>query len=116
MKPKPKHTPTPWVAKAEQKVFRVTPRTIGYDIMAGTECIARVHHLGADRNAEMTANAELIASAPQLRADLQTALAALKLALDMLNHLPERIGGIGTKYVKERMDTAIAQVERTVKP
>ena len=46
----------------------------------------------------------LINAAPEM-------LEALKFALDMLNHLPDRIGGIGTKYVKERMQTVIAKAE-----
>jgi hypothetical protein len=83
------HTTGPWQAKAEEKTFHKVPRIIGYDILAETECLTRVHHLGANRNEEMAANARLIAAAPEMLEALETALSSLEYAARVLE-APEK--------------------------
>ena len=93
---KTKHTPGPWtIAESMYGVGNLLVAGVVKDHQPIANC-------GYDDTGESQANARLIASAPEL-------LEALTFALDMLDHLPDRIGGIGTKYVKERMTTAITK-------
>jgi len=53
---------------------------------------------------EQAANAALISAAPEL-------LAALKNVAEMLEHIPETIGGISSKHAKAKAQAAISKAE-----
>ena len=94
------HTLRPW------RIYRSSQGTGRVYVLGGSpdDALADVI-LSPTTSLNYVANAHLIAAAPEL-------LDAATLALDMLLHLPDRIGGIGTGYVKERLEAAILKAEK----